>query len=95
MTAISSERLPVVRLSKRARDSAWRALAVSSDSFFYRLGELFFYASEDLPKGDPNLASSGLPVLVREPATTHEFDPMPSPRPSSCGTASSASWTTA
>ena len=36
------------------------ALAVSSDSFFYRLGELFFYASEDLPKGDPNLLKVNL-----------------------------------
>ena len=36
------------------------ALAVSSDSFFYRLGELFFYASEDLPKGEPNLLKVNL-----------------------------------
>ncbi len=28
-----------------------------------------------------SLASSGLPVVVREPATTHEFEPTPSPRP--------------
>src|SRR5690349_7040641 len=26
-----------------------------------------------------SLASSGLPVAVREPLTTHEFDPTPSP----------------
>ncbi len=36
------------------------ALAVSSDSFFYRLGELFFYASEDLPAGEPNLLKVNL-----------------------------------
>jgi penicillin-binding protein 2 len=36
------------------------ALAVSSDSFFYRLGELFFYASEDLAKGEPNLLKVNL-----------------------------------
>ena len=32
-----------------------------------------------------SLASSGLPVVVFEPATTHELEPMPSPRPSSGG----------
>ncbi len=32
-----------------------------------------------------SLASSGLPVVVCSPETTHEFEPIPSPRPSSCG----------
>lgn len=36
------------------------ALAVSSDAFFYRLGELFFYASKKLPEGDPNLLKVNL-----------------------------------
>ncbi len=36
------------------------ALAVSSDSFFYRLGELFYYASKKLPEGDPNLLKVNL-----------------------------------
>ena len=36
-----------------------------------------------------SLASSGLPVLVRLPATTQELEPMPSPRPSITGTAAS------
>ncbi|MGB8859988.1 MAG: penicillin-binding transpeptidase domain-containing protein [Ilumatobacteraceae bacterium] len=36
------------------------ALAVSSDSFFYRIGELFFWASEDLPKGEANLLKVNL-----------------------------------
>src|SRR6478735_1673305 len=35
-----------------------------------------------------SLASSGLPVVVREPETTHEFEPMPSPRPRLACTAS-------
>src|SRR6476661_5009962 len=35
-----------------------------------------------------SFASSGLPVVVREPETTHEFEPMPSPRPRLAGTAS-------
>ncbi len=36
------------------------ALAVSSDSFFYRLGELFYYASKKLPEGEPNLLKVNL-----------------------------------
>jgi len=36
------------------------ALAVSSDSFFYRIGELFFWASEDLPEGGANLLKVNL-----------------------------------
>jgi len=36
------------------------ALAVSSDSFFYRIGELFFWASEELPKGSANLLKVNL-----------------------------------
>lgn len=36
------------------------ALAVSSDSFFYRLGELFYYASKRQPAGDPNLLKVNL-----------------------------------
>ena len=36
------------------------ALAVSSDAFFYKLGEQFFYASEDLPAGEPNLLKVNL-----------------------------------
>src|SRR5215212_9919035 len=32
-----------------------------------------------------SLASSGLPVVVCSPDTTHEFEPMPSPCPSNCG----------
>src|SRR6478736_780231 len=35
-----------------------------------------------------SLASSGLPVVVRAPETTHELEPMPSPRPRLAGTAS-------
>ena len=37
-----------------------------------------------------SLASNGFPVLVRRPETTHELEPMPSPRPIVTGTASSA-----
>lgn len=37
-----------------------RALAVSSDSFFYRIGELFFWASEELPEGADNLLKVNL-----------------------------------
>ena len=37
-----------------------------------------------------SLASNGLPVVVREPDTTHEFDPMSSPLPRVAGTASTA-----
>ncbi len=37
-----------------------------------------------------SLASSGLPVVVCAPDTTHEFEPMPSPSPSRAGTAASA-----
>ncbi len=36
------------------------ALAVSSDSYFYRLGELFFWASKALPEGSPNLLKVNL-----------------------------------
>ena len=36
------------------------ALAVSSDSFFYRIGELFFWASEELPEGGANLLKVNL-----------------------------------
>lgn len=36
------------------------------------------------------MARIGRPVVVCDPATTHEFDPTLSPRPSSCGTAASA-----
>src|SRR4051794_1121998 len=39
-----------------------------------------------------SFASSGLPVVVLDPATTQELEPMPSPRPSSAGTESSADW---
>src|SRR5512139_1046691 len=42
-----------------------------------------------------SLASSGLPVVVREPATTHEFEPTPAPRPTSCGMEFSAACTRA
>src|SRR6478735_10384678 len=37
-----------------------------------------------------SFASSGLPVVVREPETTHEFDPMSSPCPKVEGAASRA-----
>src|SRR5690242_10836206 len=37
-----------------------------------------------------SLASSGLPVVVSEPATTQEFEPTPSPEPSRSGTAETA-----
>ena len=40
-----------------------------------------------------SLASSGLPVVVREPETAHEFEPTPSPRPTSCGMEVSAACT--
>ena len=40
-----------------------------------------------------SLASSGLPVVVWSPDTTHEFEPMPSPWPSSCGRPLATFWT--
>ena len=40
-----------------------------------------------------SLASNGWPVEVWSPPTTHELLPMPSPRPTSAGTASRASCT--
>ena len=39
-----------------------------------------------------SLASNGFPVVVFEPATTQELEPIPSPRPSRAGTESSAAW---
>src|SRR5262245_58497627 len=49
-----------------------------------------------------SLASSGLPLTVSAPETTHAFDPTPAPWPSSAGTAftavaaeANASWTAA
>ena len=39
-----------------------------------------------------SLASSGLPVVVFDPATTQELEPMPSPRPRRAGIESSAAW---
>ena len=42
-----------------------------------------------------SLASSGLPVVVRAPETAHEFEPTPSPLPTSCGIEVSARWTSA
>lgn len=37
-----------------------------------------------------SFARRGLPVAVRSPETTHEFEPVPSPRATVCGTAASA-----
>src|SRR5512140_1069231 len=42
-----------------------------------------------------SLASSGLPVVGRDPATTQEVEPRPSPRPTSCGMELSAACTVA